>query len=106
MTKTPEKISEQEIIRERIERAINSAETPSVHFNGFINTIAAAGDFLIVLESNGRPAATLNASYTVIKSFANSLTQIVEDLERRSGNKIMTSSEIQMYLEGKKDDQK
>ncbi len=105
MTKTPKKISGQKAIQERIERAINSTEAPSIHFNGFINTIAAAGDFLIVLESNGKPAAALNASYTVIKSFANSLTQIVEDLERRSGNKIMTSSEIQMYLEGKKDDQ-
>ena len=104
MTKTPKKISGQKAIQERIERAINSTEAPSIHFNGFINTIAAAGDFLIVLESNGKSAATLNASYTVIKSFANSLTQIVEDLERRSGNKIMTSSEIQMYLEGKKDD--
>ena len=106
MTKTPKRTSEQKAIQERIQRAIDSTEAPSVHFNGFINTIAAAGDFLIVLESNGRPAATVNASYTVIKSFANSLTQIVEDLERRSGNKIMTSSEIQMYLEGKKDDQK
>ncbi len=100
------KVSGQSTIEERIQGAIDSTEAPSVHFNGFINTIAAAGDFLIVLESNGRPAATLNASYTVIKSFANSLTQIVEDLERISGNKIMTSSEIQMYLEGKKDDQK
>ena len=106
MTKTPEKMSGQEAIQKRIQKAIYSTEAPSVHFNGFINTIAAAGDFLIVLGSNGRPVATLNASYTVIKSFANSLTQIVEDLERRSGNKIMTSSEIQMYLEGRKDDPK
>ena len=105
MTKDSKKTSGQRVVEERIQKAIDSAEAPSIHFNGFINTIAAAGDFLIVLESNGRPAATLNASYTVVKSFANSLAQIVEDLERRSGNKIMTSSEVQMYLEGKKDDQ-
>ena len=104
MTKSPKEMSGQRAIRERIKGAIDQA--PSIHFNGFINTIAAAGDFLVVLESNGKPAAALNASYTVIKSFANSLTQIAEDLEKRSGNKIMTSSEIQMYLEGRNDDQK
>lgn len=91
-------------ISQRIENAIDNAEIPNVHFNGFVNTIATGGDFLTVLESNGKPVATLNASYSVIKTFANSLSQLIKELEKKSGRQIMTVSEIQMYLEDRKDE--
>ena len=103
MTKS-KKTVQQRTVEQRVTDALNNAETPSVHFNGFVNTMAVGGDFLIVLESNGKPAATLNASYSVIKTFANSLTQLIKKLEEKSGKQIMTVSEIQMYLEDKKDE--
>ena len=103
MTKTKKPLK-QKIFVERIEEAINNTDIPNMHFNGFVNTMASGSDFLIVLESNGKPVATLNASYTVIKTFAISLTQLIKSLEEKSGKDIMTVSEIQTYLEDRKNE--
>ena len=103
MTKKKEAV-QQETVKQRVVDALDNAELPNLHFNGFVNTMAVGGDFLIVLESNGKPVATLNASYTVVKTFANSLTQLIKNLEKRSGKDIMTVSEIQMYLEDRENE--
>lgn len=99
MTKKKKTVRRERTVEERITDALDNVETPEVHFNGFVNTMAVGGDFLIVLESNGKPAATLNASYSVIKTFANSLTQLIKNLEEKSGKQIMTVAEVQKYLE-------
>ena len=82
---------------ERINKALENTEIPKLHFNGFVNTMAI-GDVLMVLENNGKPVAILNGSYTVVKSFADSLNNLIENLERKSERKIMTTNEVEKYL--------
>ena len=84
-------------LAERVDKALEDTEIPKLHFNGFVNTMAI-GDVLMVLEKNGKPVATLNGSYTVVKSFANSLNNLIENLERKSERKIMTTKEVETYM--------
>ena len=81
----------------RIEQALDNAEIPKLHFNGFVNSMGV-GDVLMVLENNRKPVATLNASYTVIKTFANSLNRLIENLESKSERMIMTTNEVEKYM--------
>ena len=88
----------------RIKQALENAEIPNINFNGFVNTMGI-GDILMVLENNGKPVATLNGSYTVIKTFANSLNELIANLESKSEKEIMTTQDIEKYMsEGKKDE--
>ncbi len=87
-------------IEDRINNALENTEIPNIYFNGVVCTLSS-GDFLLVLEKNGEPVVTLNASYTIIKSFANILTQHIETLEKGSGKKIMTTQEIEIYAREK-----
>lgn len=90
---------------ERVNNALENTEIPNIYFNGVVCTLSL-GDFLLVLEKNGKPVVTLNASYTIIKSFANLLTQHIETLEKESGKRIMTTQEIEIYVKEKRGSKK
>lgn len=49
---------------------------------------------MIVLERNNRAVAILNASYTVAKTLAQQLSNLIIALEQKTGNTIMTVDEI------------
>ena len=78
---------------QRVEKALASPEIPTVYFNGFLNTLGS-GDILIVLERNGRPVANLHTSYTVAKTLAMKLGQMIAELEAKTGNTIMTTDDV------------
>lgn|SRR3990167_3514482 len=84
-------------IDERIEEAKKSENIPNIHFNGFVLSLGS-GDVFFLLENNGKPITILNASYTVAKTFAAKLSGLIEMLEKRSGNIIMTTDEIEVFL--------
>jgi hypothetical protein len=88
---------------ERLKQALDDAEIASVHFNGFTCSLGP-GDVLIVLEQNGRPVQLLNASYTVAKTLAQKLSQLVAQLEDKTGNTIMTTEEVGKALGHEHDD--
>lgn len=71
-----------------------------LYFNGFINALGS-GDVLIELKRNDKPVAFLNTSYTVAKTFAFKLNELVKTLETKSGNTIMTTDNVHSALEGK-----
>ncbi len=89
-------------IQERFEKALNE-DIPNIHFNGFLNRIGT-GDILIVLERNNKPVAILNASYTVAKTLAQKLGNLIANLEDATGNTIMTTDDIGKKLSKKKDE--
>lgn len=70
-----------------------SLEGRAIYFNGYSVAIAV-GDVAIPIYRNGNHFATLNASYSVAKSLAQSLTDLISQLEKATGNHIMTADEI------------
>jgi len=74
-----------------------SAQVPSVYFNGFITKLSV-GDITVALERNGTPACVLNMSYTVAKSLAFSLSQVIAQLEEITGRDMLTTGEVEKMV--------
>jgi hypothetical protein len=70
-----EKPSQEQVTQERLARGMD-VSVPQIYFNGFVSTMSS-GDVLTVLERNGKPVVVLNMSYTVAKTLAISLGQLV-----------------------------
>lgn len=87
-------------IKKRIDEGINS-DAPKIYFNGFVNIIGA-GDILMVLEKNGKPAAVINTSYSVAKTLALKLNGLIQQLEHATDNKIMTTDHIDKAFKGQR----
>ena len=64
---------------DRVERGI-AADIPQIYFNGFA-TALGSGDVVIVLERNGKPVATLNASFTEAKTLVQKIGELIASLE-------------------------
>ena len=88
---------------QEIKNAVESRELPTLYFNGFTATIGT-GDVLIVLKQQNEPVLILNVSYTIAKTLAIKLGDIVTHFEQKTGNIIMTTDEIQSKLIESKDD--
>jgi antitoxin (DNA-binding transcriptional repressor) of toxin-antitoxin stability system len=84
-------------VNQLTQEAITDQTVPDIHFNGFVNGIGQ-GDVLIVLTRHGRPVAKLSASYTVAKTLAQKLGQVIAHLELQTGNTIMTVDDIEKAL--------
>lgn len=84
-------------VDEIITFAVDSPDIPHLYANGFISAIGN-GDTLLVLQQTGRPIATLNLSFTVAKTLAQKLGAVIENLEKDSGNNIMTTSDLDEAL--------
>jgi hypothetical protein len=80
----------------RIETAV-AAPIPHLYFNGYVNTMTS-GDVMIVFEWNRQPVATINGSFTLIKSLAASLQELVARLEDKAERPIMTTKDIEAFL--------
>jgi hypothetical protein len=80
-----------------IKFAVDSPDIPHLYANGFISAIGN-GDTLLVFQQTGRPIATLNLSFTVAKTLVKKLGAIIEDLEKNSGNTIMTTGDLDEVL--------
>lgn len=49
---------------------------------------------MIVLKNNNQPIALLNLSYTVAKTLYQNLAVTINNLEKKTGNTIMTTDQI------------
>lgn len=77
-----------------------AAAIPHLGANGFAVGMGT-GDIVISLEQNGVPVATVNCSFTVTKTLAMLLGNVIADLERMSGRTIMTTKEIEKMIQEK-----
>jgi hypothetical protein len=82
---------------ERIARSINAEHVPQIYFNAFLVGLTS-GDVTIVLERNGNPVATLNASYTVAKTLAVKLGITMSDFEGKTGRSMLITDEVDIAL--------
>ena len=83
--------------QEVIEFSVNSPDIPHLYANGFISALGN-GDTLLILQQSGRPIATLNLSFTMAKTLVNKLGQIIKELEKDSGNTIMTTTDMDKIM--------
>lgn len=99
------KLSQQDATK-RIEQALESG-SQEIYFNGFANSLGL-GDVLISLERNGKPVAILNTSYTVAKTLAIKLNDLIRTLENNTDTSIMTTDKIASSVlhKGKENDAK
>jgi hypothetical protein len=89
-------------IEERQQRmkASFDSDVPRLYFSGFVCALGS-GDVVIILERNGKPEAVLNTSFSVAKTLALRLADLVKNLEAKTGNTIMTTDDIQKGLQKK-----
>lgn len=80
-----------------IQKAVESNEIPKIYFNGFANGLGNS-DIVIVLQSNGKPVAVLNTSFTIAKTLVQKLNDVIGIIEKNSGNTIMTTTDIDKAL--------
>jgi hypothetical protein len=78
-------------------KAINNPSIPKVYANGFMNGVGNA-DSTIIFQWNGNPVLVLNLSFTIAKTLALRLGQMIKDVESGSGNQIMIVDEIAAAL--------
>lgn len=81
-------------VDERIQRGVNNPLVPKIYFNSFVNLVGTC-DTVLVFEMNGSPTAVANMSYTMTKTLAERLTQMVKELEEVTGRKIMTTDFVE-----------
>lgn len=84
---------EQKALDVQLEACIKSQDIQKIYANGFINAIGN-GDIMIVLKNNNQPIALLNLSYTVAKTLYQNLAVTINNLEKKTGNTIMTTDQI------------
>ncbi|TXI71086.1 MAG: hypothetical protein E6Q41_00680 [Cyclobacteriaceae bacterium] len=84
-------------IDELIQKAVESNEIPKIYFNVFGNGLGNS-DIVIVLQSNGKPVAVLNTSFTIAKTLVQKLNDVIGIIEKNSGNTIMTTMDIDKAL--------
>lgn len=87
---------------DRFSKAFANEAVPKLYFNGFAARVSAS-DIQFVLEHNSKPVAYLNASFSIAKTFAKHLGSLIQVLEEKTGNTIMTQEDIVKSLENSKE---
>ncbi len=76
-----------------IEEASKSPDIPKYYANAFLNAMGI-GDISILCKNNNQPILLLNVSYTVAKTLVEKLNELIQALEDKTGNEIMTTDFI------------
>jgi len=74
-----------------------SISAPVIYCNGFALGMSNADAFL-VLQLFGKPVGIVTLSYTLTKTLAEKLAGLVEDWERKTGQRLQTTDSIDKAL--------
>ena len=80
-----------------IAAAFSDPNVRKIYVNSFAGGVSTADVFVILFSSNA-PQAVLQMSYTVAKTMGQELTRIVGELEKQTGQTILTIPELQAKL--------
>ena len=86
-----------------INAAVSDENLPKLYGNSF-SLAMGTGDITILLKNGSKPTAIINLSYTTAKTLSVKLNDTICYLESKSGNKIMTTDDIEQVF--KKEDKK
>jgi len=78
-------------------REIMALDLQEVYVNGFQIAVGNA-DMIINLQRNGKFFERINLSFTVAKSLAQALTEVVQQVEVKSGMDIKTTGDLAKTL--------
>lgn len=81
--------------------AVSDEITAKIYVNGFA-AFRSNADMGVVFQTNGRPSAVVNMSFTLAKTLAEKLSQMVIDFEQSTGTEIMTTSVVDKKTSPKK----
>lgn len=88
-------------ITEIMNSAITDPNVPKIYANGFATGVGN-GDTLIVLQQNSRPVAVLNLSFTVAKTLALKLGNVIKGVEDKANTVILTTDDFSAVFSEKK----
>jgi hypothetical protein len=91
---TPVAVS-QRVLPEPLVAALRDPTTQRLYANGFTIGFSNA-DAHIVLQLFGRPIAVWNLSYTLAKTLAKQLTQLIATWEQATQHRIATTDEVDL----------
>ena len=84
--------------------AISDSEIPKIYANGFVTGIGN-GDSFIMLQLNANPVAVLNLSFTVAKTLALKLGNLIKNVEDKANTVILTTENLSEILAKEDDDE-
>ncbi|PZV81480.1 hypothetical protein CLV31_11011 [Algoriphagus aquaeductus] len=84
-------------LNQLINLALESESIPKIYCNGFTNAVGNS-DVMLVLQQNGKPAGVVNMSFTIAKTLSQSLKEIIDSIEQKSNQSIMTTYEVEKFL--------
>lgn len=96
----PDKLNTQNqaaALNQLINLALESDKIPKIYCNGFTNAVGNS-DVMLVLQQNGKPAGVVNMSFTIAKTLSQSLKEIIDSIEEKSNQSIMTTHEVEKFL--------
>lgn len=77
-----------------------ASDIPETYINGF-QIAAGQADIILILQRNGKNVETINLSFTIAKTLAQGLSEVVQKFETETGMNIKTTKDIAEHL-GKK----
>lgn len=93
----PQELDQANALNQLINLALESDSVPKIYCNGFTNAVGNS-DVMVVLQQNGKPAGVVNMSFTIAKTLSQSLKEIIDSIESKSNQNIMTTHEVEKYL--------
>ena len=93
--------NKKKIFSDELSNALKNEAIPKYYANGFISAMGT-GDICLFLKQADAPVAIVNLSYTVAKSLALMLGSVIAELEKKSGNTIMTTDDINKLMSSNK----
>lgn len=90
-------VNKEKELKKKFDEALNDPQVQRIYANGFINAMGI-GDIVILLQNSKKPIAVLNLSYTVAKTLSIKLGASILQLEKSTGNTIMTTEDIDKSL--------
>lgn len=85
-----------------IAAAITSEDIPHVYANGFA-AFQSNADMGVVFQRNGKPDLVINISFTLAKTLAEKLSQMIMEFEDTTKTLIMTTDVVDEKIKHKKD---
>ena len=82
---------------DKIDDAIANPNIPKIYSNSFICALGS-GDLALMLKNGKETVALINLSYTIAKTLSIKLNGLISHLEAKSGNKIMSTDDINEAL--------
>lgn len=88
---------------DKIIKALTSDEIQKIYSNGFA-VAHSNSDVSIILQQHATPVGVVNMSFTLAKSLAQRLSEMINDIENRTGTPVLSTFEIDAASEEKRTD--